>query len=74
MNEVLTGDVSLTGNMNWQFDNSNLLKTGFELRYNTLDERKSWRFPSFTTDERYWLNRGLDETFHPTTAISVSPG
>jgi hypothetical protein len=65
MNEVLTGDVSLTGNMNWQFDNSNLLKAGFEFRYNTFDEKKSWRFPSFTIDERYWLNRGLDETYHP---------
>jgi hypothetical protein len=65
MNEVFTGDISLTGNMNWQFDNSNLFKSGFEFRYNTFDERKSWRFPSFTTDQKYWLNRGLNETFHP---------
>src|SRR5690606_28961977 len=34
-------------------------------RRNTYDERRSFRFPSFTTDERYWLNRGLDETYHP---------
>jgi hypothetical protein len=65
MNEVLTGDISLTGSINWQFDKSNLLKSGFELRYNTLDERKSFRFPSQTLNERYWLNRGLNETFHP---------
>ncbi|RPI74437.1 MAG: TonB-dependent receptor [Ignavibacteriales bacterium] len=65
MNEVLTGDISLTGSMNWQFDKSNFLKTGFEFRYNTYDERKSYRFPSQTLDERYWLNRGLNETYHP---------
>ena len=64
-NNTITGDVSLTGNMNWQFDKSNLLKAGFEFHYNTLDEKESYRFPSFTLDERYWLNRGLNETFHP---------
>jgi hypothetical protein len=66
--EVLTGDVSLTGNLNWQFDNSNLLKAGLEFRYNTYDEIKSYRYPSFTLDERYWLNRGLNEVYHPLQA------
>src|SRR3989339_7875 len=63
--DVLTGDISLTGNMNWQFDKSNLLKSGFEFRYNTYDERESYRLPSQTLDERYWLNRGLNEAYHP---------
>jgi hypothetical protein len=65
MNEILAGDISLTGSFNWQFDNSNFLKAGFEFRYNTLDERESRRFPSFTTNDRYWLNQGLNETYHP---------
>ncbi|OGU46556.1 MAG: hypothetical protein A2000_13520 [Ignavibacteria bacterium GWB2_36_8] len=63
--DVLTGDISLTGNMNWQFDKSNLLKSGFEFRYNIYDERESYRFPSQTLDKRYWLNRGLNEAYHP---------
>ncbi len=29
-----TGDISLVGNINWQFDKNNLLKSGFEFRYN----------------------------------------
>ncbi len=73
-NNTITGDVSLTGNMNWQFDKSNLLKAGFEFHYNTLDEKESYRFPSFTLDERYWLNRGLNETFHPIQTRSIYTG
>lgn len=63
--KLLTGDISLIGNLSWQFDKNNLLKTGLEFRYNTFDEKQSYRFPSFTMDKRYWLNKGLDESFHP---------
>lgn len=62
------GDLSLVGSATWQADANNLLKAGLELRRNTYDEARSFRFPSFTTDERYWINRGLDETFHPLQA------
>lgn len=64
-NDILTGDISLTGNINWQFDKNNLLKAGFEVRYNTYDERENYRLPSFTTDKSNWINRGLMETYHP---------
>ncbi len=64
-NDMLTGDISLVGNINWQFDKSNLLKSGFEFRYNTYDERENLRLPSFTRDKSLWLNRGLNETYHP---------
>lgn len=59
------GDLSLVASATWQADANNLLKAGFEARRNTYDEVRSFRFPSFTMDERYWLNRGLDETYHP---------
>jgi hypothetical protein len=64
-NNVNSGDVSLVGNMNWQFNSSNLLKTGFEFRYNTYAENEAWRFPSFTDNQDDWINRGLNEKFHP---------
>lgn len=59
------GDLSLEASATWQADANNLLKGGIETRRNTYAEDRSFRFPSFTTDERYWLNRGLDETYHP---------
>lgn len=59
------GDLSLDASATWQANASNLFKAGIEARRNTYDEARSFRFPSFTTDERYWLNRGLDETYHP---------
>jgi hypothetical protein len=59
------GDVSLVGSVSWQVDQANLVKAGIEARVNTYSELKSYRLPSFTMDERYWLNRGLDETYHP---------
>jgi hypothetical protein len=64
-NNILTGDLSLTGNVNWQLDANNLLKSGFELRYNTFDEKENYRVPSFTRDKSLWLNRGLMESYHP---------
>ncbi len=67
-NHTLSGDVSLTGNLNWQFDKNNLLKSGFELRYNTFAEKENYRLPSFTRDKSLWLNRGLLETYHPLQA------
>jgi hypothetical protein len=50
--DYLTGDISLVGSINWQVDNANLIKSGFEFRYNTYDERKNYRYP-------------LGESFHP---------
>ncbi len=68
INDILTGDVSLVGNINWQFDKNNLLKSGFEFRYNTYDEKENYRLPSYTMDKSLWLNRGLMETYHPIQA------
>lgn len=62
------GDLSLEASATWQADDNNLFKGGIELRRNTYDEVRSFRFPSFTNDERYWLNRGLDEAYHPLQA------
>ncbi len=59
------GDLSLVGSANLQADNANLLKAGFEARYHTAREIRAYRFPSFSLDERDWLNRGLHETYHP---------
>ncbi|NWF89513.1 MAG: TonB-dependent receptor [Ignavibacteriaceae bacterium] len=64
-NNIVSGDISLVGNLNWQFNSSNLLKTGFEFRYNTYSEKESWRLPSFTDNLDDWINRGLNETYHP---------
>ncbi len=61
----VVGDVSLEGALSWQVDHANFIKAGFEARVNTYNEDRSFRFPSTTLDERYWLNRGLDETYHP---------
>ena len=63
--DYLTGDLSFVGSLSWQIDNSNLVKVGTEFRYNTYDERKNYRYPSFTSDPKYWINRGLMETYHP---------
>lgn len=59
------GDLSLESSANWQVNNNNFFKAGIELRRNTFKENFSTRFPSFNTDQRYWLNRGLNETYHP---------
>jgi hypothetical protein len=64
-NNASSGDISLVGNINWQFNSSNLLKSGFEFRYNTFAEKESWRLPSFTANLDDWINRGLNETYHP---------
>jgi len=64
-NHVQTGDLSLVGNFSWQFNKANLVKSGFEWRYNTVDEKGAWRYPSYTTEPEYWINRGLHETYHP---------
>lgn len=64
-NHIGTGDISLVGDVNWQFDDNNLVKAGFEFRYDTYAEYENTRYPSFTTDPRYWINRGLDQTYHP---------
>lgn len=59
------GDLSLESSANWQVNKNNFIKAGIELRRNTFKENFSWRYPSFNTDPRYWLNRGLHETYHP---------
>ncbi len=64
-NNIVSGDVSLVGNLNWQFNSNNLLKTGFEFRYNTYAEKESWRILSTSNSEEDWINRGLNETYHP---------
>ncbi len=64
-NHIGTGDISLVGDLSWQIDENNFTKGGFEFRYNTYSEYENYRFPSFTTDKRYWINRGLNQTYHP---------
>lgn len=64
------GDVSLVGSANWQANASNLVKSGFEARYNTFREIRSFRFPSFSVDERDWISSGLNETYHPLQAAA----
>ncbi len=64
-NHTQTGDISLIGNLSWQLDKENLLKTGFEARYITFAEKGAWRYPSYTTEPKYWINRGLHETYNP---------
>jgi len=64
-NHSVSGDYSLVGNFNWQINKANLVKTGFEFRYNISSEKESYRFPTFTTDKDLWLNRGLNETYYP---------
>ena len=64
-NNVSSGDISLVGNVDWQLNSSNLLKSGFEFRYNTFAEKESWRLPSFTDNLNDWINKGLNETYHP---------
>jgi outer membrane receptor for ferrienterochelin and colicin len=59
------GDWSLTGSFNLQANSNNFIKAGFEGRYNTYKQLKAYRLPSFSMDHRYYLNRGLHETFHP---------
>ena len=67
-NHTITGDLSLTGAVSWQVDRANLIKGGFELRYITLAEKELNRYPSFSMDPQLWLNRGLNETYHPVQA------
>lgn len=63
-----TGDLSLVGSLNWQWNSFNLFKTGFEFRYNKYAELKSYRLASFAdwkTKEYLYHNRGLNETYYP---------
>lgn len=64
-NHWITSDLSLVASFNWQVDQANFIKTGFEYRYNTYAEKKAIRNVSYNRDPRYWFNRGLHETFHP---------
>ena len=64
-NHYQTGDLSLVGSVNWQIDQNNMIKTGFEARYNTYNEIYNYRFPAYSLDKRDWLNRGLHETYYP---------
>ena len=64
-NNTVSGDVSFSGHVNWQFDKNNMLKSGIEFIYNTYDEKENYRLPSFTGDKNNWINRGLMESYHP---------
>lgn len=64
-NHTRTSDLALVGSLNWQVDQANLVKAGFEARYLTVAEIEALRFPSWTLDPGLWLNRGLHETYHP---------
>lgn len=64
-NHLQTGDLALTGNINWQMNSWNFIKAGFELRYFTMRQIESYRYPSYSLHPDDWLNRGLHETFHP---------
>jgi hypothetical protein len=64
-NHSKNSDISLVGSFNWQFDESNLFKSGFEFRYHTLDEISTTRYPSFSNHPDDWINRGLHEKFNP---------
>lgn len=63
-----TGDLSLVGSLNWQWNSFNFLKTGFEFRRNKVAELKSYRFYPFVDWEEHpelYTNRGLNETYYP---------
>lgn len=64
-NNTISGDISFSGDINWQFDKNNMLKSGIEFIYNTYDEKENYRLPSFTLNKNYWINKGLMETYHP---------
>jgi len=64
-NHTRNADISLVGSLSWQLDNENLIKSGIEARYHTLNEIKSKRFPSFSTHPDDWINRGLHEKYNP---------
>jgi outer membrane receptor for ferrienterochelin and colicin len=63
--KLQTSDISLVGSLNWQANSNNLIKTGLEIRYNTYNEIRNFRYPSFSNHPDDWLNRGLHEKFHP---------
>ncbi|MBL7111659.1 MAG: TonB-dependent receptor [Bacteroidales bacterium] len=60
-----TGDISITGNLNWQVNFQNQVKAGFEYRYNTVAEKYNYRFTTLSIDRSEYMDRGLHETFHP---------
>ncbi len=64
-NRLQTGDLSLSGNINWQINTWNFIKSGFDFRYYTMNEVHFQRFPSYSLHPDDWLNRGLHEKFHP---------
>ncbi len=57
-------DHSLTGNLNWQANQTNFIKAGFEFHAHTFQE-DSWILPSYSDDLKNWRVRGLNETCHP---------
>jgi outer membrane receptor for ferrienterochelin and colicin len=58
-------DISMVGSLNWQWNNENFIKSGFEIRYNTYQENYARQYPSFTLNPEYFSRRGLHETYHP---------
>lgn len=67
-NHWKNSDLSLVSSLNWQWNSFNFLKSGFELRYNTLSELNAYRYPSYIdrkAQPELWMNRGMHNTFHP---------
>ncbi len=59
-----TGDLSLVGNLSWQVNTNNLIKSGFEFHYHKYKE-DTWVLSAFSDDLDDWRVRGLNETYHP---------
>ena len=63
--KVHTGDISLVGDLTWQMDKYNQIKTGFEYRYNQIEKIDDYRLPPWTDDTKYFWNRGLPDEYQP---------
>lgn len=63
--KVHTGDISFVGDMTWQLDKYNQIKTGFEYRYNEIEKIDDYRLPPWTADTKYFWNRGLPDKYQP---------
>ncbi|MBN2092911.1 TonB-dependent receptor [candidate division KSB1 bacterium] len=57
-------DLSFTGNVNWQANQTNFIKAGFEFHGYSFQE-DTWSLPAFSDNLSDWRIRGLNETYHP---------
>ena len=60
-----TGDISTVGNLTWQMDKYNQIKTGFEFRQNHIQRKGNYRLPPWTDNIDYYWNRGLEDDYKP---------